>query len=202
MQSTKRFYLIRHGEKEKIYGDPPLSDTGILPAQQPGAYLQQFPISQIFTSPLLRTRQTGKYIADQLGLQPEINNLLKERANWGDDPHQSLANFMTMWQKASVQRSWQPPLGDSSINAGQRMERVIADLLPSPNTHIVLVTHGGIITDFLRNLFTENELDKFIPGFSTTLDNNIKECSITIVDVDSKTVKSRLVSLADTKHLK
>ncbi len=201
MLSIKRFYLIRHGEKDKIYGDPPLSDKGILQAQKTGAYLKQFPISQILTSPLLRTRQTGKYIADQLGLQPEINNLLTERANWGDDPHQSFSDFLTMWQKASDQRSWQPPQGDSSIGAGQRMEKVIADLLPSPNNHIVLVTHGGIITDFLRNVFSQTQLNKFIPGFSTTLDINIKECSITIIDVDFKTAKVILVALADTKHL-
>jgi len=198
---TKTFYIVRHGDKVKVAGDPPLSDLGNHQAKQTAQYLKSFPVSRIISSPLLRTQQTAQHIADSLGLHFETNALLKERVNWGDDPKQTFPDFLSMWNTSSLERNWQPPVGDSSIHSGQRLEKIIHDLMNEKDEHIVLVTHGGITTDFLRNVFTDDQLNHFIKEFDLTLDENIQECSVTIVEADGEKQTLTLKKLASTDHL-
>ncbi|MBI5151836.1 MAG: histidine phosphatase family protein [Candidatus Pacebacteria bacterium] len=77
----KRFYLVRHGEKIKTPGDPPLSDIGEKQALMTAHHLKSFQISKVYSSPILRTLQTATFIADTLHVQLEVDNLLKERVN-------------------------------------------------------------------------------------------------------------------------
>lgn len=198
----KYFYLVRHGEKQKTQGDPPLSPAGKRQAKLTAKYLSQFPVKTIFTSPMKRTTQTAAEIGKILGIPLLSTSLLKERVNWGDDPNQSFEDFLSMWQQASANRDWQPPVGDSSLQAGNRLMSFIDSLLPHTAEHIVLVTHGGIITDFLRNLFDESYLNNHIPNFSSTLDENIKDCSITILEKDRRDNSLKLIKLAFWEHLK
>jgi len=199
----KIIYLVRHGDKEKIPGDPPLSDIGLDQASKTASYFEKLPVSSIFASPILRTQQTAKFIADLLGMKYQIEDLLKERVNWGDDPNQKFEYFLDMWNKSNMDRDWQPPVGDSSRKSGERLKQAIFKLIKNTNndSHIILVTHGGITTDFLRNVFDINELNKFISDFETTLDNNIKECSITTLEVDEKLSSIKLLDLAYINHL-
>ncbi|MBI5151837.1 MAG: histidine phosphatase family protein [Candidatus Pacebacteria bacterium] len=106
-----------------------------------------------------------------------------------------------MWTKALHEREWQPPVGDSSVVAGRRLEKIIEKLCQEKNDSVVLVTHGGIITDFLRNVFPLNTLCQFISDFETTLDKNIKECSITVVEAEPTLSTLRLKQLAYVGHL-
>ena len=196
----KRFYLVRHGEKVKQIGDPPLSEKGFLQAKLTGKYFKTIPIKKIISSPILRTKQTAQQIAEVLALDFVIHDFLKERVNWGDDPTQSFADFLAMWERASEERDWLPPVGDSSSRAGKRLEELVGLQNCKPE-HVVLVTHGGIITDFLRNVFTDTELDAKFAGFDKAKDAGVLECSITTVDFDPKTKKYELVELASVKHL-
>ena len=196
----KYFYLVRHGEKQAKSGDTPLSPAGKRQAKLTAKYLSQFPVKAIFSSPLERTKQTAAEIGKYFKIPVSPTPLLRERVNWGDDPGQSFENFLSMWRQASANRNWQPPVGDSSFQAGKRLMFLMDSLLPHPAEHIVLVTHGGIITDFLRNLFDESYLNNHIPNFSSTLDENIKDCSITILEKD-ETEKLKLAALAFTGHL-
>jgi len=196
----KRFYLVRHGEKVKQIGDPPLSEKGLLQARLTGKYFRYTPVQKVISSPILRAKQTAQQIAEALALDFEIHDFLKERVNWGDDPAQSFADFLAMWEKASTERNWVPPVGDSSSRAGKRLEQLIG-LQNIESGRVVLVTHGGIITDFLRNVFSNDELDAKFVGFEKAKDASILECSITTVDFDPKTQKYELIELASTKHL-
>lgn len=183
----KRLYLVRHGEKIKQIGDPALSEKGKLQAKATGEYFRKFPIQKVLSSPALRTQQTAEFIAHSLGLDVVLNKLLHERANWGQDPLQSSDDFLEMWQRASSERDWLPPIGDSSRMAGERLRTAASSYDTPENT--VLVTHGGIITDFLRNIFGD------------TFENNVSECSITIVEFDEATFQYELIEFASTKHL-
>lgn len=195
----KYFYLVRHGEKQKTKGDPPLSPKGREQAKLTAKHLSQFPVKAVFTSPMKRTIQTAAEIANILGIPVSSTPVLLERGNWGDDPNQSLEEFLAMWQQASKDRGWKPPVGDSSIQAGKRLEALIDSLLDQPVEHIVLVTHGGIITDFLRNIFPNHVLDSHISGFTLERETHIKECSITTVTHHDGT--HNLLKLAYTAHL-
>ena len=198
----KYFYLVRHGEKQKTQGDPSLSPAGKRQAKLTAKYLSQFPVKAIFTSPMKRTTQTAAKIGKILGIPVLLTPLLRERVNWGDDPNQSLEDFLSMWQRSSANRDWQPSVGNSSFQSGKRLESFIDSLDLHPLEHIVLVTHGGIITDFLRNVFDESYLNNHIPNFSSTLDENIKNCSVTILEKDRLNNSVRLIKLASREHLK
>jgi len=70
-------YLIRHGEyedttPEKHPSDGPLTEKGKAQALLTASRLQNIPIQAIYTSNLLRSSETGQYIAS---LFPELNLL-------------------------------------------------------------------------------------------------------------------------------
>ncbi len=196
-------YLVRHGEKEQQIGDPALTATGHRQAQLTGIYLTQFPINQIVASPYLRTQQTAQHIAEKLKLPVKSSELLKERANWGDDPNQTMAEFFTMWNHATWHRDFQPPVGDSSSAAGKRIEQALATFTNPENhggdQHLLLVTHGGVIADFLRNVFGEAELASLVRQFPNGQGHEIKECSVTIIQ--NHLDQFKLVELASHTHL-
>ncbi len=197
---TKRFYLVRHGETVKKIGDPSLSEKGLAQAKSTGYYFKNLSIQKIITSPALRSKQTAQVIANALKLEFAIKPLLKERVNWGDDPNQKFENFLVMWKKASIERDWIPQIGDSSRKAGERLSSFISSQ-DDEFVHTILVTHGGIITDFLCNIFDEDKLNIKFPNFANLKDSSILECSITIIDFDPKTYKYTLIELVSTKHL-
>ena len=196
----KLFYLVRHGEKIKQIGDPPLSENGIKQAELTGKHFKSLGIEKILASPIRRSKETAKYIAKEVGISFEISDLLKERTNWGDDPNQSFDDFLSMWKRASRERSWQPPVGDSSKNSGKRMERVIESLLQSKFKNIVLVTHGGIICDYLKNVFQDMVLKKFTSD-ELIFDDAIGVCSITTIEVDLSMSEPKLIDFANSTHL-
>jgi broad specificity phosphatase PhoE len=105
-----------------------------------------------------------------------------------------------MWERASKERSWQPPVGDSSENSGKRMEKIIDDLLPTKYSEIILVTHGGIIGDYLKNIFPAQVLKQFT-DVDFTYDDAIPECSITTIVYNMDKNKIELKELASIKHL-
>lgn len=198
---AKTFYLIRHGDKIKTIGDPPLSKKGINQAKTTALYMRSsYPIQQIMTSPALRTQQTARFLADHFDLNVQTEPLLRERVNWGDDPDQSFEDFLAMWERSSLDRDWTPHIGDSSKKTGTRMQRIIESHNDS-HEHITLVTHGGIIADFVLNIFNEEDLDRLLHNFSKTKENSVFECSLTIVSYDPVNRQYKLKLLAYTGHL-
>lgn len=79
-------YLARHGEvynpEHLLYGRLPrfpLSDRGRRQARATGRYLKQKPVEAVFTSPLLRARQTARNIlAFHKGIKLSVSNYLNE----------------------------------------------------------------------------------------------------------------------------
>lgn len=66
--------LVRHAEKSVPEGDHPLSSTGRARARELARVLRHTKISAIYSTQFLRTQQTGKPLADELGLtvQPVV----------------------------------------------------------------------------------------------------------------------------------
>lgn len=195
-----RIFLVRHGIKEKVPGDPQLSTFGRTQAQNTGTHLRQFQIDLVCSSPLKRTQETAQFICDAIGAKYTVNDLLRERMNWGDAPDQTFEEFINEWKTADNDREFQPISGDSSKNAGKRLEQVIETISKeNSDSSVVLVCHGGIITDFLRNVFTNEQLDNAYDNFSMVKDGAIKECSITVINYNNG--KYLLESLALIDHI-
>ena len=54
-------YLIQHGEKEPLPGDPGLTETGRRQATQTGRWLRRAGVRGLYTSPMRRARETGRF---------------------------------------------------------------------------------------------------------------------------------------------
>jgi len=193
-------YLIRHGDKEKLKENPPLTELGLKQAQKTAEYFKNIKINKIYSSPLIRTIQTSEIISKYLKLDFKINDLIKERFNWGDIENQTFSEFIDIWKKSSLIRNWQPPEGFSSNEAGKRLQKFIDSINEEPNIKIIIVSHAGIIADFLRNSFEDKVLNEIFPNFSKYYENSISVCSITTLERKNNNYK--VISIGKTKHLK
>jgi broad specificity phosphatase PhoE len=194
------FYLVRHGKKEAVRGDAPLSPQGKREAQATADVLRALPIRAVYTSPLLRAKQTAALIAASCGLAVLEEARLRERANWGDLPGQSLAQFVEMWDRSTHDPTYIPPVGDSARQAGMRMDQLLREVAAcTPSEQVVMVTHGGLITDFLVAVLPVEQLQRWHPDFLAVQSRLIPECSITVVHVEQE--HSTLEHLARVEHL-
>ncbi|MEK7458206.1 MAG: histidine phosphatase family protein, partial [Patescibacteria group bacterium] len=120
MQHLTHIYLVRHAQKRSDFGDPGLTALGLKQAQITATYFAKIGIDTICSSPLLRTRETVVFIARETNCELEIDERITERANWGDLKGQTFPEFELMWERATKDRDWHPPIGDSSRHAGMR----------------------------------------------------------------------------------
>lgn len=191
-------YLIRHGQKERLVGDPPLTAKGKIQAEKTADFFASIPVDHIAASPLLRTRQTAEIIAHRHHLPVKIDPRLIERANWGEDPLQSWQDFLSDWYKASEDREYQPHIGDSSIAAGKRLETALSTYENPHFEHVVLVTHGGIITDWLRNFVGDEHLiEHYFGSYQNLRAATVPECSITEIVIEHGQYTLACLSRAD-----
>lgn len=194
------FYLVRHALKEKGIKAVGISPEGVLQAQMTGKYFSQVPVNNIISSPLLRAKLTAKYISDATLITPHEDIRLRERANWGDLPGQTLQEFVDMWDRCTKDRDYSPPVGDSAKKAGERMSSCLLELsVKHPEESMIIVTHGGLITDFLVNSFSEEVLNQIHPHFIMEQSKLIAECSITKVSCYNGAFE--LVDFANVAHL-
>lgn len=196
------FYLVRHAIKAKAAGDVSITPQGVLQAEATALRLTGLPITAIFASPLQRAQETAKMISAYTKASLTVEHRLRERANWGDLPGQSFDEFAWMWERSTRDPDYIPPVGDTAKQAGLRLAGFMAELAGSfpQGSHLVLVTHGGLITDFLVNALPEQELNVWHPTFVASQSDLISECSITTLRYDSGTY--RLVDFASIDHLK
>ncbi|GIP44387.1 phosphoglycerate mutase [Paenibacillus sp. J45TS6] len=182
------FFLVRHGIKEKAIGDVPITPQGIIQAQSTAAHVSRIPIHAIISSPLRRAIETAECIAAKTNVEIIVDDRLRERANWGDLPEQTFEEFIQMWDKCTREPDYIPPIGDSVKSACKRMSSLLTSLVeeyPS-GSNIIIVTHGGLITDYIVNTFSEDVLYHFHPQFIAEQSSLVSECSITTLTFDGQ----------------
>lgn len=183
-------HFIRHGKRHNgVIGDPGLTPEGRKEASLLAEAFLQPPPSVIFTSPLARAKQTAEIIGNTLGAAVHEDLRLRERMNWGDVPGQSLEEFLAEWDRCSRERTYEPKTGDSSIGAGRRIEQFLVDCQTRfPDGHVLAVTHGGVLADFLLNVFSIEELNDARPEFYPDPYGAavVRECSVTTVRCDEE----------------
>jgi len=97
----------------------------------------------------------------------------------GDIPGQTFEEFVDLWNRCTHDRDFSPPVGDSARKAGERLSSCLLDLsVEHPQDSMIVVTQGGLITDFLVNVIAEEELRKMHPNFIVEQSNLVSECSI------------------------
>lgn len=188
-------YLIRHGQKHASAGNPALTKIGIEQAKETGKYLSQFPISKIISSPTKRTIETAKNIAEVLNLEYSSDNDLIERMDW-TDPNVTRNEFLQEWIKATNNRDYVPKYGDSSKDTGKRVSQLINKIT---DNHIVLVTHGGAILDYLRNIFGDAKISKLRKHYDAGEDYQMQNCAINKIEINDHQPTLKLLNYV--KHL-
>jgi broad specificity phosphatase PhoE len=179
-------YLVQHGEKESLPGDPGLTARGRQQATRTGRWLRERGVQTLRTSPLRRARETAGCIAAVTGLTAQPDARLRERLNW--DGTMPLEAFLALWARMRHDRDFAPGNEESSRQAGARLQAFLAGL-PSTPGPVAAVTHGGITTDLLCNLLGDDALP------SRLLDAGIPPCAITAVD------DLNVVMIASVGHL-
>jgi broad specificity phosphatase PhoE len=198
--------LVRHGQathnlegRWEGWGPTPLTGTGQRQAEAVAQRLSDWypPISSLYTSPILRARQTAVAIGRQLGLAPIPHDGLCE-INFGqvsgmniDEFRDAMPHLYDRWKDRS-DATFQFPQGEQRLAFFERVGQALDDILSQhPGEQVAIVAHGGTIRAGLAHLFPDTMGDWWTYPLRTA--------SISHVRVDSD--GSVLLSLNDGQHL-
>lgn len=162
MNNLTTFYLVRHGETEynvkKIiqgHSDSPLTDKGIEEAKHVAKKLKGVKFDYVFSSDLLRAKRTAEIIALEHKLAVETNKLLRERT-YG--PLEGKSNFLFKeWDDSLKKLTKEERNSYRFADGAETNEEVVTRILTFlreiairyPGKKIIVVSHGGIIRQFL-----------------------------------------------------
>lgn len=151
-----RIILIRHGQtgwnagagEERFRGrtDLPLDDYGHTQVQAVAEWLSAEPVSALYSSPLLRARQTLALLADAQGLPVQVHDGLID-IDYG--AFQGLTHTEAQAAYPDLYRQWRTapsqvrfPGGQSLTDVQERLQVLVAELVTRhPDQTVVLVGH-------------------------------------------------------------
>ncbi|HQP07779.1 MAG TPA: histidine phosphatase family protein [Anaerolineaceae bacterium] len=203
-------YIIRHGENHanlikqlssKLV-DYPLTEKGILQAQQTGEALAGRGIEALFCSPLKRAKQTAEIVGTYIGLVPTV---LDELIEIDVGEMEKVRSTYEIWQAhdAIIER-WQHGEPDARFPGGDDyhslLGRTRAGLLKvihgRTNSAVALVGHFGMFN------FTLNDICQNVSGHMLKREEN-HNCSITTMEAEAVDgmLFASLVDWANADHL-
>jgi broad specificity phosphatase PhoE len=151
MKRPTRIHLVRHGEVHNpdkiLYGRLPgfrLSREGHRQAEALGRFFQTITVDTVFSSPMLRTRQTAAHIlAYHHKLKRRTSNLLNEVCN----PFEGLPGSLIDARQGDVYTFDNPdPCYEQPLDIVVRVKKFLGRTLKAiPGGEIVGVTHGDVI---------------------------------------------------------
>ena len=159
MNSNQTVWIARHGNRldfvnpewfntAELPYDPPLSEDGIMQAQQLGERLKSENIAHIFASPFLRTIQTAHQIAEILNLEIKLEAGLSEWHNpeWmSEHPAIHPLDYLDKeysrinWHYSS---KYTPQYPETETEVMQRTGKIVKQLIAEFPEDILLVGHG------------------------------------------------------------
>jgi len=206
---TNLVFYIRHGENYsniehqfsyKIV-DRPLTDKGILQAQQTGQYLKNYTIDAIYSSPMIRTKQTANIIAKTLDLPVTVLEEFREidvgtfdGRNFKEEPElvDGYFNVIDSWKDGKRGASF--PKGEDNHTLVQRFKEGLRKIVENTkeDSNIIIVAHGGIFQHSVAHLFHYNHQNE-----------NVKNCSINKMKLSlhDGTLKGKILAWNYTEHL-
>lgn len=201
--APSRLLLVRHGQStwnadRRIQGqlDPPLSQRGVVQAQEIAERLAGHRLAGFYCSDLCRTRQTAQLIGETVGMDPVAEPGLREirLGEWEGKTSQELAvEFPGLWTEWVKRPSWDlVPGGESAAAFAERVVRVLDQIRERhPCGDVLCVTHGGVIQMAILEVVGRSSAGIF-PFL-------IENCSLTVIQrANSRTV---VTTVNDTCHL-
>ena len=123
-------YLVQHGEKQRLPGDPGLTELGRQQATRTGWWLSGLGVGALWTSPMRRARETADCIAEVTGLAVQPDARLRERLNW--DGGMPFDAFLALWARTTRDRDLVPAGGQSARQAAARLQAFLASCAACP----------------------------------------------------------------------
>ena len=147
-------WLVRHGQTDwNVEGryqgqaDQPLNDVGFAQARALARELDGRHFDALYSSDLLRARQTAATIAQQLGLQVTVDRRLRE-INQGEWEGQLFTDIVRRYEDEIAARredpvGSRPPGGESVAEVASRIWTAVDEIvLAHPGGRVLLVSHG------------------------------------------------------------
>ena len=171
--------------------DFPLSEQGRLQAAAAGRALAGTRISAIYSSPLSRAFETAEIVAREASFQGEIVAIpdLMERHGGVLEGH--------TWVALPEEERWTFASAETDEEILARFERALAAIRSRHRTTddpLVIISHGGFMRAFLRNLFGSGVL----PGTERAPNASITRL---LWDPMEPNAAPQLLELASTNHL-
>jgi len=197
-------YLIRHAttdwmEREILHGtsDRPLSEFGLQQAHATADFLKGIHFDRLYTSPLLRAKQTAEKISQVANIEPiEVDDLKEEY-------YGVLEGRRDWWLRVKTKPVLIPLHTSSRVVISaltgepiwafrRRVERAWKAIkAENPSGTIGVVAHSGVLRCILRHELGGSHLNKkFI----------LSACSVSQIEVDGHK-HARLVMLNQNDHL-
>lgn len=194
-------FLVRHGRQNSTLCnvDVELSPEGCIQAELLGERLINYNIDALYSSNLVRARQTAEILNKTLGLEHRIREDIKEisfglmegKSDEYNDEH--FRDFKIEQQKLLEDIPY--PGGENGTSVYERAMPVIQDIIQSGNNNIVIVTHGGTIRVLMAALFGKNQAKRFLFGVS------LENTSITQLVYNPQRDRFYLERFNDCAHL-
>jgi len=149
--------VVRHGQPHDEsetggHGDPPLSELGQAQAQAIGDHLAGERIDKIVASPLLRAHETALPLCEHLGLEPELDDDLKE-AGWQAGAYmRSEENMSFFVDKITADPDYlYRPEGKQAFN--ERVMRAFTKIRDeNGGKNVAVFCHGLVTTTFVSSV--------------------------------------------------
>ncbi|NPA32076.1 MAG: histidine phosphatase family protein [Aquificae bacterium] len=193
-----KLFVIRHAESEwnpvgRYQGllDPDLSERGVKQAELLAKALKGEGISALFSSPLTRTLKTAKIIGKELGLEPVVDERLREidHGEWSgllvDEVKERFPEDFEKWLKEPHEVKF--PKGESLREVFERVQDFLRFLLENYNEKTVALVSHTVPIRCLYCAVLGIDLSKF---WSFGCDN--ASYSVVYLDNDGRNVLQKL----------
>ena len=151
--------LVRHAEPVKIVdadgpADPALAERGVKQAERLASYLGEEPIGAVWSSPMLRARETAAPLAAALGVDVVVDG---ELAEWDREA----TSYIPIEElKASGDGRWaamvEGSFEESGVDPVAFREGVVTAIehiiTGNPGGSVAVVCHGGVINVYLAHV--------------------------------------------------
>ena len=174
--NVKEIFLIRHGRQDSrlCNVDVPLDETGREQARLLGRRLEHFGLEKLYSSELLRAKETAEIINQYVHLPYEILVGIQE-INFGGLTGKSEEEIRSLYADFREERSRHqqdipyPDGGESGEDVVRRVMPVLKEICQRKENRVGIVTHGGVIRSVLAFAVQTSQSNKL--KFGIDLEN-------------------------------
>lgn len=185
-----KFYLLRHGESKFNYEkrhqgwmeENPLTSNGLKQVEKISNKIANLSIDIIYSSPLLRTKQTAKIISEKIDKRVLYSkNLLDFRRSKSQEgfmvqEYSVLPEFKTWIKNSNSNPNYSLPDGESKSSFSKRVNKFALYCNHKyANKNILIVSHMDVIWQLVRH-WIDIKIDK----------DKISNCTIIKIKPDKK----------------